>query len=128
MMITQAYLQAKMSYDALTGELLWKDRPADVATVCTMRNGRMKAQLFGKWVQMSQLVWMYFMGDKPVARIAYVSTDYLDNRIENLRDASLTPESSNARVIWDGDAQQWTVVIGRFDDHASAVKIADLLS
>lgn len=91
-----------------------------------------------------RLVYLYFYGELPTA-IDHINGDTSDNRIENLRKASLSQNQHNSKisknntsghkgVSWDAKRNKWNVVVWlnskpvfhkRFHDFELACLVAD---
>ena len=95
-------------------------------------------RLFDKQIKAHRAIWALAFGEWPEA-IDHLNGDRSDNRLFNLKRASVTENNRNMKrrkdnlsgvvgVCWDADRKKWLATIsgkslGRFDDFASAVAV-----
>jgi len=108
---SQEYL--KECFEYTNGNFIWKERPAHHFTSIIAFN-TFKAQYVGKVVKANndtagyaqirinkkafsyhRLVWKYHTGLEPLGQIDHINRDKFDNRIENLRDVSISENNHN---------------------------------
>jgi hypothetical protein len=136
-----------VSYDPNTGDFTWRvarlsfGGKAKAGTVAGTidKNGYRIIGIAGQRYWAHRLAWYVYYGKWPTGQIDHVNMDPLDNRIANLREATMTQQRGNQRVRKDsasgikGVSQtlggRWIariryrgicVDLGRFDDPQSA--------
>jgi hypothetical protein len=141
---TPQRLREVLHYCRDTGVFSWKvhRRKVRAGTIAGTpdRDGYINIKIDGFLYRAHRLAWLYVFGNWPTAQIDHINGDRNDNRLSNLREATVTENSRNARkksnnksgrkgVFWqDG---RWcaqikiggkSTHIGRFDslDDASA--------
>jgi hypothetical protein len=84
-------LRRLFRYDALTGDLYWRERPKQSRANITRpingmdRRGYPKAKVNGRCITVHRIVWCMVHGDWPEGEIDHINGNRADNRIENLR-------------------------------------------
>jgi hypothetical protein len=151
--ISAELLRATMSYDPDTGLLYWK--PRTEKSVHERRwnsrqagkrvggfdhpDGYLKARVFGHAYRVHRLVWLYVYGSWPSGDIDHIDRVKDNNRISNLRIATLRENNINQKVkatnksgfkgvSWDTRSRKWQVFIrvgGRNKNLGSFREIAD---
>lgn len=94
--LTQAYLREIINYDRETGRFTWikptagRVRPGEPAgTLATGPHGQyIVISIHGRRYQASQLAWLYVTGSMPADMVDHRDVDSLNNRWENLRQAT----------------------------------------
>lgn len=96
-----ARLHEILSYEPSTGLFTWKvDRQrvrAGAIAGSPHPSGRIKIVISGRYYYAHRLAWLYMHGVWPKDQIDHINGDPSDNRIENLRDVSLTVNAQNRR-------------------------------
>lgn len=88
-----AELAETLNYDPLTGMFTWKQQAGTVPT-----NGYRYITVNGKMMLAHRIAWLMQYGEDPEGKlIDHVNGDRLDNRIENLRIATYSQNSANAK-------------------------------
>lgn len=138
-MITQEELKELLNYNPDTGIFTY-NKPRNKCTkgkIAGTRhvNGYTHIQLNGKIYKAHRLAWLYVYGYFPEC-IDHINCDKDDNRIENLREATITQNNHNVKlsknntsgikgVCWHKKAKKWcatigvygkTIYLGLFDD------------
>lgn len=104
--ITQEYLFSILSYDKKTGIFIWKHRydvrdawndryAGKVAGCINPSDGYRYIAINKKLYPAHRLAWIYCFGKLPENNLDHINADKLDNRIDNLRIASITENSWN---------------------------------
>ena len=164
---TPETLRKLLSYDPDTGLLMWKRRPLEMfATKNAFKSwntrycgnlafgsidgrGYRQGAIFSKYCLGHRVAYAVYYGVWPVGDIDHINGDKVDNRIENLREATQTENSRNMKipttntsgvigVSWDKKARRWRagitaagkqVYLGTFesfDDAVAARKAAEV--
>ena len=135
-----------LDYNPDTGELRWKVNRRGCAKAGNVAghvrsDGYVAVSLNDKSYLAHRLAWLLYHGQWPEDGLDHISHDKTDNRIKNLREATLTvnqrnrPLNSNntsgvCGVCWDKQANKWqsriyldsrNVHLGFFDDFDEAV-------
>lgn len=96
-LITQERLCQLLDYNPLTG--LFTRKGIGKSTVGNVRNhGYLSITLDGVKYYAHRLAWLYVNGCFPTELIDHIDGDRLNNRINNLREATLTQNNQNGRV------------------------------
>jgi hypothetical protein len=102
MEVTQADLQARLSYDPETGAFTWLVYRAGMAPKggragTVTKEGYVAIKWGGKIFKAHRLAWLYVYGQWPAGLIDHINGQKDDNRIANLRDVSHTVNRENTR-------------------------------
>ena len=99
--LTQELIGKALSYDPVTGYLIWKTNlyskraiPKKRAGSLVKSTGYRNISLFGRTYLEHQLIWFIYHGVWPSGQIDHINQIRDDNRIVNLRDVS---KADNAR-------------------------------
>lgn len=97
--LTVELLRSVLSYNADTGEFRWlvsrgNKKSGDVAGKHAC-NGYWRIKLFGKEYPAHRLAWFVFYGVWPDNQIDHINLDKIDNRIANLRQATVAENQRN---------------------------------
>jgi hypothetical protein len=74
-------------------------------------NGYIKMSFMGKTLSVHRVAWLLHYGSWPSLCIDHINGDRADNRIENLRDVSLSINAMNRHVIVEGKRRKKTTGI-----------------
>jgi len=148
-MITQERLKQLVSYDHETGLFKWKNvslnriKPYSIAG--TNKNGYVVISIDGKKYMAHVLAWLYVHGYLPKEAIDHKNRLRDDNRIENLRQATVKQNNENLGkrshntsgfrgVTWHKTAKKWMssvthnkkqIYLGLFEKPEDAAAVAD---
>jgi len=139
-----------LKYDGETGKLFWKVSPSRKMKVgdeagCFNPRGAVEIIFKGKQYRAHRVIWEMLHGKPPVGTIDHIDGNPSNNRIENLRDVSLSENRRNSKISkrnksgvpgvracpnHDG---HWIVTIGKlyvgyfdnFNDAVSARQVAE---
>lgn len=102
MEITQKELMSLFDYDPHTGIFKWRLRAARCVRVgdtagSKMWNGYLRLRVKGRFCMAHRIAWMYVYGRNPSDQIDHIDGDRSNNRISNLREASVSENQQNLR-------------------------------
>jgi len=106
-MLTQAQLMDVLDYDPETGEFTWLIKPSPRVAQgsragVTSVKGYRYIKINRKSYQAHRLAWLYVYGKFPELDLDFINRDTLDNRIENLREATKAQNAFNSGSRRDG--------------------------
>ena len=126
-MITQQELKQEVYYDQKTGIFTWlkthKYSNKKIGNVCgSLDNGYIRMCIYKQRHHAHQLAWLYIYGEYRLDAIDHINGNKTDNRICNLRKASVSENAYNRKmnikntsgvkgVTWHKRAKKWQVVI-----------------
>lgn len=148
-MLTAERLREALDYDAETGVFRWRERPGKKSLNTRLAGkiagtlddeGYRSVYLFGRIYKAHRLAWLHAHGRWPCGVIDHVNRIPDDNRLANLREASMSQNQHNRGanknnpsgckgVCWDPKKRKWRariavngreISIGRFSDLAEA--------
>jgi hypothetical protein len=112
--ITSLYLKEILDYNPKTGDFIWKNRPIDhfntekgFKTFNTRFSGKNAGCIVNGYVvirinnnlyKAHRLAWLYTHGNWPQDQIDHINGDRKDNRIENLRQCSMSQNQWNEKL------------------------------
>jgi hypothetical protein len=118
--MSYVYMRESLEYDFLTGNLIWLERPlhhfADkraqkivntkhAGTIAgTLNNEHIAVNFKGKRYPAHVLVWFYAYGEWPELGIDHINNIHTDNRLENLRMATVRQNGYNSKKRKDNTA------------------------
>ena len=140
-----------ISYDHETGELTWRvnknynnswntKHSGKPALSCKQKDGYLVGNLMKVRVYSHRVAWALYYGRWPSDEIDHINRDRSDNRIENLREANRSENTSNKSkksgtysslkgVTWHSRDKHWMaqimkgrvkIYLGRFDNEEEA--------
>lgn len=150
-MISAETVRAMLNYDPATGVFTWRVRPSFnveagsiAGSIKPEKDGRRYRQIriLNRIYLAHRLAWFYVHSEWPTDVIDHINSDGLDNRMSNLRSASLTQNHANKRqqsnntsgvkgVSWNKAAGKWRahiqlqgtqLYLGSFADKADAAE------
>jgi hypothetical protein len=100
--LTAAVLAGYLSYESQTGHLTWLKRLGrgciGAVAGSKARNGYVRIKLFGRDYSAHRLAWLMHYGAWPEQPIDHINGDKADNRIANLRLASVAQNAWNMKA------------------------------
>jgi hypothetical protein len=138
--LTQEIVQELLDYDPLTGVLTWKERDCHwfksdrdcrgwnirfsgkPAFTAVETSGYFRGRILGKCYKAARIIWLWMTGNFPVEEIGHKDHDRLNNKWENLQDASpqenrknqiryITNSSGRTGVLWHKRDRKWCAQI-----------------
>lgn len=102
-MITQDQLKSVLHYDEVTGIFTWKAKTAICITIGShpkhiCKSGYLQMSIFKKRYYAHRLAWLYVYGEFPKKFIDHINGIKTDNRIINLREASISENNQNQKL------------------------------
>ena len=125
-MVSAATLRNMLDYDQNTGVFVWRkmlshqNRTGTQAG--TRRNGYISISIGGRLYQAHRLAWLYVNGEFPATSLDHINCVKDDNRIANLRPATMSQNLANTKapvnntsgvkgVYWDRRTNRWRAQI-----------------
>lgn len=125
-LITAIKLREILKYTPETGVFIWKVsasnciKSGDVAG--TQINGYCYIRVLGRKYAAHRLAWLYVYGEWPIQQIDHINRNRSDNRICNLRTATVAENAQNTSlpdrntsghkgVSWNKSVQKWRAYI-----------------
>ncbi|EMQ4858705.1 HNH endonuclease [Morganella morganii] len=126
-MLTFSEVDKFLSYNPLTGDLRWKIQASSRAKVgdiagCVRSDGYLQIQLHGKRYKNHHVAWLLSYGRWPEKTIDHVNRNRSDNRISNLRLATVTENNWNQGI----SARNTSGVKGVHYDHVRRRWVAQI--
>jgi len=135
MTISIEQLHENLKYNPSTGKFTWRERaetyPLPLPSIRRFNttragkqvfeeshNGYYRMELLGKRYKSHRVAWAMHTGEWPADQVDHINGDRVDNRIENLREATQTDNSRNTKipannmsgvigVHWDKRTRRW---------------------
>ncbi|KVZ27001.1 hypothetical protein WL14_00725 [Burkholderia cepacia] len=103
--ITRERVAERLTYDAATGQLIWKTAAKNKAHVIGKPAGRVEAN--GYWhvkidnvlYASHRLIWLLAHGEWPKGMIDHIDGDRTNNRLSNLRDVDAKGNGANRNKV-----------------------------
>lgn len=100
---SQEKIKEVFDYNPETGDLIWASQFGSRAALGSVAGtvtsyGYKRIKILGKLHMAHRLVWLWYYGEWPKEQIDHVNGDKLDNRIKNLRLATIPENGQNSRV------------------------------
>jgi len=102
--ITQERLKELLNYNPETGDFIWRvDRNGHVKAGMVAGNihykhGYREIRIGSKLYKAHRLVWLYVHGEMPVSFLDHINNDRSDNRLSNLRLATINQNAQNQKI------------------------------
>ena len=105
-MLTQERVRELFDYDVETGNLIRKTNASSRARIgdvagCEDGRGYLFTGISGKYYKNHRIVWLWHNGYLPEGEIDHINRNKIDNRIENLREASSVCQRRNQNLRKD---------------------------
>ena len=104
-MLTHKELQERLSYDSGSGLFKWLNggngKLRGGTAGCLMKSKYVCIRIDNKLFYAHRLAWLYTTGDWPANQIDHINLDRSDNRMCNLREATLSENNRNTKVRSD---------------------------
>ena len=102
-MITQKYLKSLLQYDPRTGIFTWRKSTAKCVQVGMKAghhaiSGYYFIRIHGKNYRAHRLAWLYIFGQYPTSELDHINRIKHDNRICNLRAATISENRINTKL------------------------------
>ncbi|AHI60705.1 HNH endonuclease [Escherichia phage vB_EcoS_AKS96] len=99
------FLRGILSYNPETGKLTWTSKVSSKTIIGSeagtlhKASGRYQVQIQGKIYKSSRIAFYLYYGFEPVGAVDHINRDPSDDRISNLRDASLNQNGMNKSMM-----------------------------
>lgn len=139
--LTQEELKRQITYCPITGQFNWNERkggrPGDGCIGRSWNAGYQRARINGKSYQLNRLAWLYVYGYLPPGLVDHKNHIVTDNRIENLRLATVQQNNMNRRigsanrsgikgVSWNCRSKKWQCFVGVGGKNINVGSFSDL--
>lgn len=129
-------------YDPSTGKLSWRSNPKFKGLACGRcgtigKQGYLKVGINRVYFVVHRIIWKMITGNEPAEFIDHIDGDRLNNRFENLREATNGQNRWNSRlpknnssgfkgVCWDESHQSWAAYINAGEGHKRLGRFKDI--
>lgn len=101
-MLTQSQVKKLFEYDQLTGNLIWKinlvhHKIKGKTAGCLNAEGYRKVTINKHTYMVHRIIWLWHYGFWPKIGLDHINGDKIDNRINNLREATEAENNQNKR-------------------------------
>lgn len=135
-------VRERFDYCADTGNLTWRIEShrttKGVMAGTIAKSGYIRVRFMGRLHNAHRLCWLHYYGTWPNALIDHINGNCSDNRITNLREATVSQNKCNSRkrfngVYWHKTNKRWCVAVaingklhhfGSFINKDSATRVA----
>lgn len=96
-------VRSRLEYVAETGDLCWKKskrgmRAGTMAATVLNQKGYRRIRIDGSTYQQHRVIWFLLKGEWPKNELDHINRCRHDNRIENLREATISQQRGNSKL------------------------------
>lgn len=121
---TQARLHKLLHYEASTGHFYWLigNRKGHRAGNFSKQDGYIRIQIDNKNCLAHILVWIYIKGKRPTSFLDHINTIGRDNRLSNLRLATLSQNAANSHAYYNNRSGYKGVILQKNGQYSAQIK------